>query len=522
MRRLDSQQRIAALTVLFIVAVTSLTASAQQTTSQSDQVHLYFFTMRGCAPCEMVKPAIEQLDRQGYPVTTIDIDQRPDWATTFDVKSTPTVAMVRGNKVIGFHAGVIRLPELTNWFRTAGVDPAAPAAPSAIGSTKQRSATGSFATEAPTQQARHQTRPMQTKTVLPSSRSIRNGDTSFSTPTMLRGTATPRGAAERAALANTVRLRVEDPKGTSYATGTVIHTHEGESLVITCGHVFRDSQGQGDVFAEFDFGDGQVQRVPAHLIDYDADARDIAVVVIQSGDHSFANVSIGSRTSTITAGRDVFSVGCDHGDEPTIRRTRIKNVASYDDAIKFDIYGRPVDGRSGGGLFTEAGELIGVCNAAAVEEDEGIYTALDTIHWQLAKVHLDHLFEPKTPPRSAPTIAAVQPVQPLSAAPTAPVQRTAPASSPIRPVSLEQEIVMTNSEPPRAAASEIPDAGNDSDQEVIIIVRPRSGVGVARTITVPKPTQKLLDYLDRVGPTSSTRRQLDVARYRAPTGPTRR
>jgi S1-C subfamily serine protease len=51
-----------------------------------------------------------------------------------------------------------------------------------------------------------------------------------------------------------------------------------------------------------------------------------------------------------------------------------------------------VDGRSGGGLFNEQGELIGVCNAAAVEVDEGIYTALETIHWQIAAVDLEHLF----------------------------------------------------------------------------------------------------------------------------------
>ena len=70
-----------------------------------------------------------------------------------------------------------------------------------------------------------------------------------------------------------------------------------------------------------------------------------------------------------------------------------KNRAAYDGAIKYDIYGRPVDGRSGGGLFNEKGELIGICNAAAVEVDEGIYTALETMHWQIAQVNLEHLFQ---------------------------------------------------------------------------------------------------------------------------------
>jgi hypothetical protein len=37
--------------------------------------------------------------------------------------------------------------------------------------------------------------------------------------------------------------------------------------------------------------------------------------------------------------------------------------------------------------------LIGVCNAAAVHEDEGIFTSLDNIHHELGRAKLAHLFE---------------------------------------------------------------------------------------------------------------------------------
>ena len=43
-------------------------------------------------------------------------------------------------------------------------------------------------------------------------------------------------------------------------------------------------------------------------------------------------------------------------------------------------------------FFTTDGKLIGVCNAAVVDVDEGVYTALDTVYWQLAKANLTELF----------------------------------------------------------------------------------------------------------------------------------
>src|SRR5205814_9398574 len=48
-------------------------------------------------------------------------------------------------------------------------------------------------------------------------------------------------------LGATVRLRVEDTKGGSVGTGTIIDSRSGDALVITSGHLFRDSQGKDAV-----------------------------------------------------------------------------------------------------------------------------------------------------------------------------------------------------------------------------------------------------------------------------------
>jgi len=310
----------------------------------------------------------------------------------------------------------------------------------------------------------------------------------------------------------TVRLQVKDETGTSYATGTVIHTHQGESLVVTCGHVFRESKGKGEIVAEFGFANGQTVKVPGQLLDYDSNANDIALVSIRNGRHALTAVEIASVGSIVDRGDNVFTLGCDHGDDPTIRNSAIKNLARYDGAMKYDIFGRPVNGRSGGGMFNAKGQLIGVCNAAAVEVDEGIYTALETVHWQLAKTNLDRLF--KNAPIDAldsRTMVATNNTQKLKPSGNLiPIRRqTQPAAQPNSRVA---------SNPRRSLASNVRNVSLEqlvpagSDKEVIITVRSKTNPQDSRTITISDPTPKLLDYLDGMG--SDESRSLKLAQYR--------
>ena len=50
--------------------------------------------------------------------------------------------------------------------------------------------------------------------------------------TYLKGTANAQSQFEQVALHATVRISVEDPEGTSFATGTIIHAHGGEAFVV--------------------------------------------------------------------------------------------------------------------------------------------------------------------------------------------------------------------------------------------------------------------------------------------------
>jgi thiol-disulfide isomerase/thioredoxin len=500
----------------------------------SAKIHLYYFTSKGCAPCQLVKPAIATLATEGYPVTTIDVGERPDWANSFRVTSTPTVALVRGNEIVGHHAGIVKLGTLKSWFDVAGYRNVG-----AVADSKVRDRVV-------------EVRPEQQKFVMASANS---SSESFSSPTMLKGTRQPRSQAESRAMAATVKLSVEDSEGMSFATGTVIHTHDGESLVMTCGHVFRDSQGKGKVSVEFGFEGGNSQVVPGELISYDSDARDIALVIVANGKYPLTAVPVANRLNNVDRGDMVFSLGCDHGELPTIRHTKIKNRATYDGEIKYDIFGRPVDGRSGGGLFNSVGELVGVCNAAAVEVDEGIYTALDTVHWQLAEVNLSHLFESPTIDRPSldgpqarvaaiaqqPKLAERQVASNIKPARSNDIWRDAeprksdstrpnllssatpeskPAESTLSAINRAQPIPVVANEPKAInRANQIRPVGyqqevRSDEKEVIILVRSKTNVGDTKTITISEPTKKLLRYLDKMSDSGSQERHLDVARYR--------
>ena len=522
---------LAAVALLGCAHATTCEVACGQTDAES--THLYFFTSVGCAPCEVVKPSIARLKASGFPTTTVDVRARPDWARHFQVSRTPTVILVHNEKMVGRREGMIDYAELASWFSTVGYSPNAAAAPKP-----------SAQSLAPAPKS-----PVGTKVVLQDSLANAGSmDSKFTSPTIHQGTDQPATLAEKTAMAATVKLQVEDPEGISYATGTVIHTHGNESLVLTCGHVFRDSAGEGSITAHYGFDSPTQQSAPGELIFYDAEARDIAVVVIRTTGTPIVAAEVASKRTRIVKGNDVFSIGCDHGENPTIRHTQIKNRAAYDGAIKYDIYGRPVDGRSGGGLFTSDGRVIGVCNAAVIDVDEGIYTALDTIHWQLAKVQLDHLFDPdqalamaSTPtPRTnfgaeaAGFDASIndaweddQPAKPgaFPESKPMPLPATPDPSKAVARIRPEPQFPRSGSFASQAAQSggatrpvglsKSDNRMTDDDREVLIIVRSKDDSQPAKTISIDHPSHRLVDYLDGIQSKQKAVTKYDVAQYRS-------
>ncbi len=465
---MSSATRLAVYAFSSILFVHSL--SAPGSCQSQSTAKLYFFTNASCGPCRQVEPELEELHREGFSITKIDTFAYPDWTRQYQVTRTPTVVLVADGKEVARHTGFVDAATLRQWFQR--FEPAATSLASHSGLDRQN--TGDV---------------IQTTTT-------RSNPPAVLPATRHRGTNVPANDVERLALQATVRLKVDDPQGSSYATGTVIHYRDGEALVLTCGHVFRDSQGRGTISAEYGFADGQIRRTRGELLDYNAEERDIGLVVITT-DQEIRPVPVAMESYPLHHGDQIFSIGCDHGQAPTIRRSRLKNQARYDGIFKYEIFGRPVDGRSGGGLFTAGGQLVGVCNAAVVDADEGVYVALDTIHWQFQKQNLSHLFN------AGESVAANRSLPPDQPPLTQVVPRPPAVPMAISEVPVRDRV--SGSLPPTTGnqirGASVVRANIDShpvESELIVVLRSRSTSGVSQSWTVENPSPALIQQLQQM------------------------
>jgi hypothetical protein len=153
--------------------------------------------------------------------------------------------------------------------------------------------------------------------------------------------------------------------------------------------------------------------------------------------------------------------------------------------------GQPVIGRSGGGLFSADGQLIGVCNLADPQDNEGIYAALPLLHANLDKIGQARIYQ-RGAALNAVAQTATGPAPPSMPPqmPSSPLvgQTLPPAASPA-----------TNPTPLIATASEAAIgalAATDEDTEVICIIRSkRDPRGRSQTIYLDRPSRPLLDRL---------------------------
>ena len=302
----------------------------------------YFFTMSNSPICRQMQAEVEELYRRGFSVMKIDGQIHPDWCEAFNVTTFPTVVLVDGRQVLNRWSGMINSSKLESWFSKVGRQ-----------STNTDNPEGSV--------------PL----------------------TVLDGTSIPASQFEERALKSTVRIKVTSQGETGWATGTVVDNHGDDFLVISCGHVFRDLEKNGRIEIEFNLDRENVLTSRGSLVFSDDKFRDIAALSFSDARCKIQPVKISEVDQAPIQNDLVFSIGCSKGKPPTIRRSILKRTLSYNGIKKYDIVGRPIDGRSGGGLFSKNGELFGICNAAAIHEDEGIFVAVDTIHWLLKTIHID-------------------------------------------------------------------------------------------------------------------------------------
>ena len=69
-------------------------------------VDIKFFNATWCGPCQQMKPHIERLQKAGYSIEMVDIDESPTLAESAEVRGVPTTAIyedgVLVERVVGY------------------------------------------------------------------------------------------------------------------------------------------------------------------------------------------------------------------------------------------------------------------------------------------------------------------------------------------------------------------------------------------------------------------------------------
>ena len=364
------------LSLLALVFAVITSSSSAVASSVGDCVAMYFYK-QGCPQCQAMQRPIEQLIESGWAVRAIDANREPEIAVRWHVLRYPTVVLVRNSREVDRIMAPATMQELQQRL-LAGSSPDSirERAPSAMqsGITVRGQSVPAIVPMA---------------TALLSSAAVKS-DLSISSQASRNS---PQASSTRyidPSMA-TVRIRVDEPSHEAVGTGTIIDTVQGEALVLTCGHLFRDTQGRTPIIVET-FVNGVPKQHQATLIDFRADTADIGLVSFRPS-HEVGAVRLVDHRERLREGDTVYSWGCDQGAIPSRRDSRITKLNRYQGEPNVEVLGAPIQGRSGGGLFNARGELIGVCYAADNERyNEGLYNAPEVVYQQLNRLGLQRLY----------------------------------------------------------------------------------------------------------------------------------
>jgi hypothetical protein len=341
------------------------------------------FTSADCAKCEQMQRITDQAIQEGWVVRRFDTKRDEHIALRWQIQSVPTTVLVRNGRELDRILGPVDYRELQRRMTAA----------SSIDRPRSMDLQSSIAIrDENTPKVRGQS-PIATlspSSMLASSQPMSLGSrNNLNDQTPRNPSMSPARNIERSREA-TVRIRIEDASQDSVGSGTIIDMMNGEALVLTCGHLFRDMNPQAKITVETFVG-GQTQVHPAMLIDFQAKEMDIGLIAFRPAT-PVPTVKLIPIDRTLVEGQPVFSWGCNRGADPTRNDSRITKLNRYLGPANVEVDGQPVEGRSGGGLFDEHGELIGVCYAADPNLREGLYSAAEVVYFQLGRLGLQRLF----------------------------------------------------------------------------------------------------------------------------------
>jgi hypothetical protein len=279
-------------------------------------------------------------------------------------------------------------------------------------------------------------------------------------------------------ITSSVKLRVDAANGHDWGTGTIVDTRQSkrgqEALILTCGHIFRawgpqyskELHSRKPVEVHL-FDENSTVKIYGECLFYDTEI-DLALVAVTTPCPVRAT-PIAPEGYRIQPAQQTWSVGCDHGGNPPVRTHQVMSIdrisTPRENRVPFQyvqVSGAPVGGRSGGGLFTAEGYLIGVCNTGDPSRNDGHFVPPQMIRHVLDQMNLADIY--KNPslgvPQTPSALAALTPLAPIEN-----VQPMAAASVPM-PMVATNSTGLSREE--QAALEEIKRWQQDGDEIIVI------------------------------------------------------
>ncbi|MAT14869.1 MAG: hypothetical protein CMJ46_06315 [Planctomyces sp.] len=307
----------------------------------------------------------------------------------------------------------------------------------------------------------------------------------------------------------TVRIRANDGTGVNFGTGTIIASKGGKTYILSCGHIFRGMK-QGEQVDLDVFVNGKTHQLKAQLVNYRPDDVDLGLLYLEF-DYEFPHASIAEISSLPVSQDAVFSIGCGRGELPTRIDMQVTRLNQYMGPDTIECTTMPERGRSGGGLYTGNGELIGVCILAQPTEERGIYTSLKPIYQFLDHCKLSFLHPATMDMSEGTAIADSEGGLPKFDEEQSPTENVTPFGGPVagnngsnasiadnplgEPASLQNIGVNSNTSAKDVELIQKAMA-SAAGAEIICLVRPKDDPhGELQVVVINKATPKLINYL---------------------------
>ncbi len=470
------------------VCVLAMTATAL---GADNRGYVLEFSGSGCAPCQQVAPIISKLEREGLPIQSVNVESERALASQYRIDRVPTFVLIVDGREVERAQGALTETAIRRMLAKI------PGPQRVAGGPLDVSLGESAPLPRPEVRDTAESRPAKPRMAPPEKTGLKlwpfpRGEQSAAANPVVRGndslaSTAPKGFPEEHALpqdpmASSSRIRVITGDSLVKGSGTVIESRRGRTTLMTCGHIFRNAGSTTKIEVDL-FETGVPKTFVGTVVGYNLEA-DIGLVTIPTAE-TYPACPIAPPMGLLSKGTSVAGIGCSGGDPPSREQLKITKLNEFEGPETISCTGVPVQGRSGGGLFNEQDQLIGVCFAADKQGKGGVYCGRGPMIALLEKHNYSHLVPSATPAESAivnqddPSSGAAPWSEELSLAtvpPSPPAARQTPVS--------------------KEAAPSV-DEFTAGDAEVVIFIKTRTANGPQnKVILIQKPSRSFQKFLE--------------------------